>query len=112
MVSAGSDHDLKNIYCSQLTKNQENKTVCNFRVKNAFTKQVQKIHIHPKFQFKFLTAGPSNTSEASLANDAFDIALVEIDPFDLSDESNILPGCLYESNAYDFGEQLLAAGLF
>lgn len=42
----------------------------------------------------------------------FDIALLEVQPFTLSEELNILPGCLFDSKDYSYGDQLLAAGRF
>ena len=121
MVAAGRDHDLINIYCNdifELPGNSTNKPVkvCNPLTIKKYTKMVVKVHVHPKYD---ITARPvaEQTKEPdpivkSFVKSSFDIALVEIEPFELSSELNILPGCLLESNVYSFGSKLLAAGPF
>ena len=113
LVAAGSDHDLNKIYCSDVVT-MYNLTICKL-TENKFTKKVLKIHIHPKFEFPNPKKNLSSTfsvEEFSFLSRSFDIALLEVESFDLSDELNILPGCLFESNAHSFEGKLLAAGLF
>ena len=112
MVAAGFDHDLINIYCSQIRISPQGEPICNFLVEKNFTKKVIKTHIHPKYEIPKPEQILSDTlEESSLLRTSFDIALLEVEPFHLSDELNILPGCLFESDAHSF-EKLLAAGLF
>ena len=83
--------------------------LCDLHAKNTFSKRVKKIHVHPKYETEIPW---EKTKDSSLQNRKFDIAILEIEPFELSDEINVLPGCLYESKAHSFGNKLLAAGLF
>ena len=110
-VAAGSDHDLNSIYCPQTLEGPDGTKLCNFDAKGNHLRKVKKIHMHPNY-----TAIPflSNTTNLELWQKKIsnDIAILEVEPFDLSDELNILPGCLFESEAHSLGSNLLAAGLF
>lgn len=108
LVAAGSDHDLSHIYCSQ-TLDGPNGKLCDLKAKDNYTKGVKKIHLHPHFTSELSLE--NKTALESWERNAFpDIALLEVEPFDLSDEFNILPGCLFESDEFSFGSKLLGAG--
>ena len=82
--------------------------MCDPRVAYNHTKKVLKLHLHPKYY----SDRKSLNAVKSLRVPLYDIAILEIQPFTLSDELNILPGCLFESNDNSFGDRLLAAGRF
>ena len=108
-VAAGKDHDLKGLFCkidpdSRLIYST---LICSFREKSNFTKKVVKIHIHPQYVSEY-----DDKKISGIARSVTDLSLIEVEPFTLSEELNILPGCLFESNLRSFGDRLLAAGLF
>ena len=102
-VAAGSDHDLRSIYCNKFF-DRRGIRMCDFQANHTHTKKVVKMHMHPKYQFNL-----KNFDEFRSHND---VALLEVQPFDLSEEINILPGCLFESDDNWFDDNLLVAGLF
>ena len=79
--------------------------MCNYLRNHTYTKKVKKVYVHPKFP-GFLY------SKMGTEDDSYDIALLEIQPFDLSEEINVLPGCLFEWNDLSFDGPLLIAGWF
>lgn len=106
-MAGGSDHDLNNIYCSQTLQGPNGK-LCDLQAKDNYTKEVKKVHMHPHYT----SAIENKTLLEKLERNMFvDVAILELMmPFDLSDEFNILPGCLFESDEYSFGSKLLGAG--
>ena len=104
-VSAGSDHDLRHIFCNKFS-DQFGLRMCDFKAAHNYTKKVVKLHMHPRYSP--VTPVKYNSW---LRENIYDIALLEVQPFTLSEQLNILPGCLFESNDYSFGDRLLAAGL-
>lgn len=108
LVAAGSNHDLNNIYCNEVLEVLGAK-MCNFIGQRNHTKKVKKIHIHPKYDS---SVNRRELNASNLWKASFDAAILEIEPFELNDEINVLPGCLYESKSYSFGNKLLGAGSF
>lgn len=74
-------------------------TSCS-KLSSTYSKKVKKIHVQI----------PGKANQSTWLDRSFDIALLEIEPFELNDEINVLPGCLFESAAYSFGRKLLGAG--
>lgn len=99
-VAAGSDHDLRSIYCNQFFDDSGIR-MCDYTVNHTHTKKVVKTHMHPEY-----------VPFSEFHQFVNDIALLEVQPFTLSEEINILPGCLFEWNDESFKGHLLAAGLF
>ena len=99
-VAAGADHDLQNILCNKF---DDSVLICNEEDESKYTKKVSSIHMHPRFLF-----AQNVSSKEYIIND---IALLQLkSPFELSEEVNILPGCLFESTDRSFDDLLLVAG--
>ena len=81
---------------------------CYFDEKSNYTKKIIKIHMHPQF----LPEMYDHKKRSDIVMARNDLSLIEVQPFTLSEELNILPGCLFESNLLSFGDRLLVAGLF
>lgn len=108
-VGSGSNHDLYSLYCPQIREGPDGIKICNLDAKNHHKRRVTKIHMHP--DYIDLPLKDETSVEFWEKNIFPDIAILELEPFDLSDELNILPGCLFESESHSFGGNLLAAGL-
>ena len=116
-VAAGSNHDLNSIYCPQTLEGPDGTKLCNFDAKSDHLRRVKKIHMHPNYTVDGSLSNTTNTTNLEYLEYwqkriYTDLAILEVEPFDLSDELNILPGCLFESEAHSLGSNLLAAGLF
>lgn len=109
-VAAGSDHDLHSIYCRKITSDSFGIKMCDFRVQDNYTKKVKKVHTHPRYIDKFSIRNETRAKDSE-QNNNYDIALLEVEPFELSDEINVLPACPFGSDEQWFGE-LFFAGLF
>lgn len=116
-MAAGSDHDLSSIFCNQFA-NDSGMQRCDLEINHTHTKKVVKIHMNPKyliesFEMPWIRELDRNEQRKFAMKIVMnDIALIQVQPFDLSEKINVLPGCLFESNDQSFGGHLLAAGWF
>ena len=109
-MAAGKDHDLNGLFC-KIDPNSKfvmDTLMCYFDERSNYTRKIVMIHMHPQFRLDRY----DDKKRSWIARAATDLSLIEVQPFTLSEELNILPGCLFESNLRSFGDRLLAAGLF
>lgn len=122
-VGAGSDHNLRSIFCTHFFEHPiSGERLCDFLAADNYTKKVVRVHMHPNFPVNVFAVKPEKPKmnktkfdRSKFWNDTartgmHDVALLEVEPFTLSEELNVLPGCLFESNDRSFGDRLLAAG--
>ena len=88
--------------------------MCDYTVEHTYTKWVKRIFVHPDYPnpYDFRKDRDKDLEGWGMRMNAFDIAVLEVEPFLLNDELNILPGCLSESKDHAIGDLLLDAGGF
>lgn len=110
-AATGSDHDIRSIYCNKFYTPSGGPAMCDYTVEQTYTKRAKRIFIHPDYPNP-LSSKSEDRKTLIMRKYTYDVALLEVDPFVLSDELNILPGCLSESNNHVIGDLLLVAGAF
>ena len=113
---------MRSIFCKRFIKApRSGEPVCNFFAPDDYTKKVMRIHFHPGVpNLRLMNAIEAAKAIANMtladimkyvAREAMhDLVLLDIEPFTLSEELNILPACLMESDDRSFGDRLLGAG--